>query len=218
MPTVPVKCHRTIQWHGKVSNIVCDGHMLAYSGTIPCTGALRCIYCGKYEHEIKKEEEQNMEEPRVEEPIMEDNLCTGTTPFKKKPTIIIEIDMDGVNTVSCTSKLDADVIVIDFNPGPDMVVGKYEYLYDTDENNTTPVTAHRMSIDEIDPNTSAFLKELTTNSINKYKVVLQDCYAKVAAIDEERKALLNHIAKLEKRAASDIVTGSEFILPDEVKQ
>jgi len=40
------KCHRVIQWGGKVEHITVDEHVFAYSGRIPCTGARRCIYCG----------------------------------------------------------------------------------------------------------------------------------------------------------------------------
>jgi len=41
-----MKCTRIIQWHGKVEKITVDRHVFAYSGSVPCTGPVRCIHCG----------------------------------------------------------------------------------------------------------------------------------------------------------------------------
>ena len=46
-------CVRTVCWKGKVKTIEVKDHVFAYSGQIPCTGVRRCIYCHKYEDEIK---------------------------------------------------------------------------------------------------------------------------------------------------------------------
>jgi len=43
-----VECRRSVVWDDKVEEIVVNHHSYAYSGIIPCTGAFRCIYCGKH--------------------------------------------------------------------------------------------------------------------------------------------------------------------------
>ena len=43
-------CKRTVyDWArpGEVKRIVVNKHSYAYSGKMPCTGNLKCIYCGK---------------------------------------------------------------------------------------------------------------------------------------------------------------------------
>lgn len=42
---------KVICWMGKVEELECTSHSYAWSGRIPCTGDLRCIYCGKPESE-----------------------------------------------------------------------------------------------------------------------------------------------------------------------
>lgn len=43
----PGKCVRFVQWHDLVEKIEVGNHWFAYSGTIPCTGPVKCIHCGK---------------------------------------------------------------------------------------------------------------------------------------------------------------------------
>lgn len=42
-----VKNYKYLVWHGLVSRVECKQHSYAWSGSMPCTGRLRCIYCGK---------------------------------------------------------------------------------------------------------------------------------------------------------------------------
>lgn len=46
-------CKREIVWHGVVSKIECEHHVFAYSGSIPNTGYLKCIYCYKAKDETE---------------------------------------------------------------------------------------------------------------------------------------------------------------------
>ena len=47
------ECHRTVQWRGEVEEIVVDHHIMAFRGQIPCTGPIRCIYCGMHLEDLK---------------------------------------------------------------------------------------------------------------------------------------------------------------------
>ena len=52
-------CRRIIVWNGLCKEIEAPEHSYAWSGQIPCTGVLRCIYCGRYkDDEEKKTKEQ----------------------------------------------------------------------------------------------------------------------------------------------------------------
>lgn len=46
-------CRRLISWGDKLEKIEVASHVFAYSGSIPCTGTLKCIYCGKYKEDSK---------------------------------------------------------------------------------------------------------------------------------------------------------------------
>lgn len=37
---------KTLVWHGKTEEVECVDHSLAWSGKIPCSGRLKCIFCG----------------------------------------------------------------------------------------------------------------------------------------------------------------------------
>jgi hypothetical protein len=39
--------YKTICWLGKTETIPCTNHSYSWSGNMPCTGVLRCIFCGK---------------------------------------------------------------------------------------------------------------------------------------------------------------------------
>lgn len=67
MPEVKGECHRTICWRGKVEEITVDHHMFAWSGEIPCTGTLRCIYCGMHEDEFKRRNQMTESRKEAEE-------------------------------------------------------------------------------------------------------------------------------------------------------
>ena len=41
------KYTKYVIWHGVVTPIRCIDHVYTYSGSFPCTGELRCMYCGK---------------------------------------------------------------------------------------------------------------------------------------------------------------------------
>lgn len=49
------KCIRQIVVGGKVETIILDEHVFRWSGKIPCTGVRRCLYCNKYEEDLKEE-------------------------------------------------------------------------------------------------------------------------------------------------------------------
>ena len=42
-----MKHYKYLIWNGKVNKVECTDHSYSYSGKMPCTGVLRCIYCGK---------------------------------------------------------------------------------------------------------------------------------------------------------------------------
>lgn len=49
------RCHRTVydlNNKGEVKHTVVSKHHFAYSGSIPCTGPLKCIYCGRAKDEV----------------------------------------------------------------------------------------------------------------------------------------------------------------------
>lgn len=54
-------CKRTVyDWDnpGKTKKITVDHHSYTYSGQIPCTGSLVCIYCGKFKDEEETEPDE----------------------------------------------------------------------------------------------------------------------------------------------------------------
>jgi len=46
------KYYRHLVWLGKYSIVECKDHSYAYSGKMPCTGSLRCIFCGKIKNKL----------------------------------------------------------------------------------------------------------------------------------------------------------------------
>jgi len=49
-------CIRQVIWNGKIETINMPFHSLAYMGQVLCTGAIKCLFCGKTKEEIEKEE------------------------------------------------------------------------------------------------------------------------------------------------------------------
>ena len=41
------KYYRTFVWKGKMHKEECINHLYAWSGQIPCTGCLKCVFSGK---------------------------------------------------------------------------------------------------------------------------------------------------------------------------
>lgn len=48
------KCIREVVWHGQASVIEVSDHSFAWSGRMPCTGVVKCIYCGLLEEDVLK--------------------------------------------------------------------------------------------------------------------------------------------------------------------
>lgn len=46
---------KTLVWHGKIKEVECKKHSMAYSGKMPCTGMLKCIYCGYHKNTFNGE-------------------------------------------------------------------------------------------------------------------------------------------------------------------
>lgn len=59
LPAVELKdpCRRTIVWRGVVHDILAPDHVFAWSGAIPCTGSLRCIYCQQWEDDYDDDDD-----------------------------------------------------------------------------------------------------------------------------------------------------------------
>ncbi len=45
------KYYRLFVWEGKVHKEECINHSYRWSGRIPCTGSLICVFCGKKKDE-----------------------------------------------------------------------------------------------------------------------------------------------------------------------
>jgi hypothetical protein len=45
------KYFKYLIWQGKVNKVECVEHSYAWSGKMPCTGILKCVYCGKVKDE-----------------------------------------------------------------------------------------------------------------------------------------------------------------------
>lgn len=50
------KWYKHLIWAGKVETVECTDHHYTWSGRVPLTGTLKCMYCGK---PIEKENHEN---------------------------------------------------------------------------------------------------------------------------------------------------------------